>query len=194
MNWLGGLLIIAATLFTVFALTPLVDSFSFTNKKIARFGVFASLAIALGIAESFLPDFLLPGMKIGLPNLAILILLYLNGFFPALVVSLVRVVVVTLLRGSFLAMGGWMSLAGALASILAMAIIKKAFKSATPVGVSLIGSVFHVSAQIAVAVAYVGTAAILYYLPFMGLLAIVSGLAVGLVDARILKILSRIGN
>jgi heptaprenyl diphosphate synthase len=133
-------------------------------------------------------------MKIGLPNLAILILLYLNGFFPALVVSLVRVVVVSLLRGSFLAMGGWMSLAGALASILAMAIIKKAFKSATPVGVSLIGSVFHVSAQIAVAVAYIGSAAILYYLPFMGLLAIVSGLAVGLVDARILKILSRIGN
>ncbi|MCR5491938.1 MAG: Gx transporter family protein [Bacilli bacterium] len=141
--------------------------------------------------ESFLPDFLLPGMKIGLPNLVILLILYIDGFIPALTISLVRVVVVTLLRGSFLSMGGWMSFAGALASILIMALAKKLFRGASPVGVSLLGSCFHVAAQIFVAISYIGSASVLYYLPFMLLLAIGSGLAIGFLDGRIIAILRK---
>ena len=191
MNPIGGILIPVSLLFTVFIIGPMTKTQGMGARKIARFGMFAAMAIALGIVESLLPDFLLPGMKVGFPNLAIVLILYIDGFVPAIIISLVRVLLVTLLRGSFLSMGGWMSFAGALASILIMALAKRLFRGASPIGISLLGSGFHVAAQIGVALIYLQTSAILYYLPFMLLMSIGSGLAIGLLDDRILRIIAR---
>mgnify|MGYP002624780641 CR=1 FL=1 len=160
-------------------------------RKISRLGLYTAMAIALGIAESLIPDFLLPGMKIGLPNIVILILLYTDGFGAAFFVNLFRVFIVSLLRGNIFSMGGWMSLAGAFASLLGMGLTHFLLRRASPIGISLVGSFLHVSAQILVAWFYVENAAIVAYLPFMLLLAIGSGLLVGIIADRIMALEKR---
>ena len=67
--------------------------------KIAFLSIMLALAIVLGYAESFIPSWV-PGVKLGLANLVILILLYSCPFYEAFLVSLLRVFIVALLRGS----------------------------------------------------------------------------------------------
>ena len=189
MNLLGGLLLALASLATICLLVSSAPRKSLTTRQIARYGVYAALAIALGIVESFLPDFLLPGMKIGFANLAILVVLYAEGFLPALVISLVRVALIGMLRGNLLSMGGWMSFGGAFAAILAMLAIKALLKKASPISVSLAGAVAHVIAQMGICLIYIRNVELLLYLPLLLVSATVSGLFIGFIALRIIKIL-----
>ena len=66
--------------------------------KIAFLSIMLALAIVLGYAESFIPSWV-PGVKLGLANLVILILLYTCPFYEAYIVSLIRVFIIALLRG-----------------------------------------------------------------------------------------------
>ena len=156
-------------------------------RKMAIIGILTSLAIVLSIAESFIPSIGIPGVKLGLANIVILLVLYEIGILEAILINLLRVVVTGLVRGTFLSMGFLMSLTGAVLSLGIMILFYLLIKKFSIVGVSVIGSIFHVTGQICIAMIFLGTGYMVYYYPIIGVSAIITGVFVGLVAQVIIK-------
>ena len=156
-------------------------------QKMALLGVLTAAAIVIAILESFIPSIGIPGVKLGLANIVILIILYELGIVEAIIVNLLRVIVVGFVRGTFLGMGFVMSLTGAVLSLGIMILFHLLIKKFSIVGVSVIGSIFHVGGQILVAMIYLGTAYIVLYLPFLAISAIITGVFVGITAHLIIK-------
>ena len=186
--WAGGLIGLAAAVifFLVFVFAFREKTF-FTARKIVLLGLFLALAIALGMFESMIPDFLVPGFKLGLANIAIVLLLFGAGWKEALFVNVLRVILVSLLRGNFLTMGGWMSFAGMALSFIGMLLLHLLWKKASVIFVSVIGALLHDVGQIFVAFLYMENGGIFYYLPFMILLSLGTGVFAGVVAYTLLR-------
>ena len=137
-------------------------------------------AIIIGIIESFIPSVGIPGVKLGLVNIVILITLFELGVTEAIFVNLSRVFLVAILRGTILTMGFLMSLVGAVLSLAIMILFKIFVKKFSIVGVSVLGAIFHVIGQILIAWLFLGTPYILLYLPIITISAIVTGVLVGI--------------
>ena len=137
-------------------------------------------AIIIGIIESFIPSVGIPGVKLGLVNIVILITLFELGVTEAIFVNLSRVFLVAILRGTILTMGFLMSLVGAVLSLGIMILFKIFVKKFSIVGVSVLGAIFHVIGQILIAWLFLGTPYILLYLPIITISAIVTGVLVGI--------------
>ncbi len=158
----------------------------FNLHKMTLMAILLALAIALGIAESFIPSAWIPGLKPGFANIVICLVLYEFGIIEALLINVARVLVVALLRGSFLQMGFWMSFAGAMASLLVMVFGKYVLRMLTVVGVSTLGSIMHSFAQVAVGAIFMGSPAVFFYYPFMMLISLATGVLVGIAVDRIM--------
>lgn len=156
-------------------------------QKMALLGVLTAGAIVIAILESFIPSIGIPGVKMGLANIVILIILYELGIWEAIVVNLLRVLVVSLVRGTFLSMGFLMSLTGAVLSLGIMILFYLLIKKFSIIGVSVIGSIFHVTGQILIAMIFLGSAYIFLYLPVIALSAIITGVFVGIVAKLIIS-------
>ena len=156
-------------------------------QKMALLGVLTAGAIVIAILESFIPSIGIPGVKLGLANIVILIILYELGIVEAVIVNLLRVLVVGLVRGTFLGMGFFMSLTGAVFSLGIMILFYLLIKKFSVIGVSVIGSIFHVGGQILIAMIYLGTAYIVLYLPVLAISAIITGVFVGVIARLIIK-------
>ena len=156
-------------------------------QKIALLGVLLAATIVIAILESFIPSFTIPGIKLGFANIVILVTLYEVGILEAVFINLVRVIVVSLVRGSFLSMGFFMSLTGAFLSLGVMILLKLVIRKFSIVGVSVIGSIFHVTGQILIAMLYMNSAYVVFYLPFIGLAAVITGIIVGFVASAIIR-------
>ena len=107
-------------------------------QKMALLGVLTAAAIVIAILESFIPSVGIPGVKLGLANIVILIILYELGIWEAAVVNLLRVLVVSLVRGTFLSMGFLMSLTGCVLSLGIMILFYLLIKKFSIIGVSVI--------------------------------------------------------
>ena len=156
-------------------------------QKMALLGVLTAAAIVIAILESFIPSVGIPGVKLGLANIVILIILYELGIWEAAVVNLLRVLVVSLVRGTFLSMGFLMSLTGCVLSLGIMILFYLLIKKFSIIGVSVIGSLFHVLGQILIAMIFLGSAYISLYLPVIAISAIITGVFVGIVAKLIIK-------
>lgn len=152
-------------------------------KKTAILGAATAAAMILSYVESLF-SFGIPGLKIGLPNIFIVCILYMYGTASAATVSAVRCVLTALLFGSV--MSFWYSIAGAVLSLTVMAVLKKLDKFST-VGVSIAGGVSHNAAQIMVAIAVTGIKQIGYYLPVLIIGGTVAGAVIGIVAAAVTK-------
>ena len=156
-------------------------------QKMALLGILTAAAIVIAILESFIPSIGIPGVKLGLANIVILIILYELGIVEAVIVNVLRVIVVGLVRGTFLSMGFLMSLTGCALSLGIMIVFYVLIKKFSIIGVSVIGSVFHVTGQILIAMIFLGTAYIVLYLPIIAISAIITGVFVGVVAKLIIK-------
>ena len=156
-------------------------------QKLALLGVLTAGAIVIAILESFIPSVGIPGVKLGLANIVILIILYELGIVEAIVVNLLRVLVVGLVRGTFLSMGFLMSLTGAVFSLGIMILFYLLIRKFSIIGVSVIGSLFHIFGQILIALIFLGTPYIFLYLPIIALSAIITGVFVGISARLIIK-------
>lgn len=156
-------------------------------QKMALLGVLTASAIVIAILESFIPSIGIPGVKMGLANIVILIILYELGIWEALAINILRVLVVSLIRGTFLSMGFLMSLAGAILSFGIMVLFYLLIKKFSIIGVSVIGSVFHVTGQIIIAMIFLGSAYIFLYLPIIAISAIITGVFVGITAKLIIS-------
>ena len=139
----------------------------------------------LSYFESLIPPIIpVPGIKIGLPNLIIVFVLYKLGTKYAFIVSVLRVFLVSLLFGSVLTLA--YSMAGAVLSLLLMALFKK-LSIFSETGVSIIGGVSHNAAQIIVACIIMETAQIVYYLPALIVSGVITGAVIGIGGGLLIK-------
>ena len=155
--------------------------------KIALLGILTAATIVIAIAESFIPSIGIPGVKLGLANIMILITLYELGIWEAVLVNLFRVLVVGLARGTFLSMGFLMSLTGAVFSLAVMILFYLLIRKFSIIGVSVVGSLFHIIGQVVIAMIFLESAYILYYLPIISISAIITGVLVGISASLIIK-------
>ena len=155
------------------------------SKKVAFLGVISSFAIILSFVESLLPPLIpsVPGIKMGLPNIVIIFLLYKFSVKEAAAVSFIRLFSVVLLFGNAVTFA--YSVAGAALSLAAMWLLKKTNRF-SPVGVSIAGGVCHNIGQIIVAM-LIYTKAIVYYLPALAVSGTVAGIFVGIFGILLLK-------
>ena len=157
-------------------------------KKITRISLLLSLSIVLSIVESMIPIFngIVPGLKIGLANIAIMVSLYIYGIKEATFVSITRIFIVGLLRTGLFNITFLFSISGAIFSLIAMFTLKK-IKIFSIIGVSIIGSIAHTFGQIMVAFIFVKNGNIFYYLPILLLFAIPTGILIGYISKRIIS-------
>ena len=161
-----------------------------STKSIAFLGISASVALLLSYIEFLLPPLFaaVPGIKIGLPNVIIIFVLYAVGVKAAAGVSFVRLCVSSLLFGNPVMFA--YSAAGAVLSFLVMIILKKTDKLSA-VGVSVAGGVSHNMGQILVATLLLNTPQIAYYMIVLTVTGTVSGVFIGLCGAYLVKRLSK---
>lgn len=152
--------------------------------KVAQYGLIAALALVLSYLESLVPSLGVPGVKLGLPNIAIVFALYRLGWRDACIISLVRVFLVFLLFGN--GAGLAYSIAGAALSLALMTLLKKTGKFSS-VGVSVAGGVAHNGGQILVAMALLETSRLAWYLPVLWVSGTIAGVLVGIVSGGLVE-------
>ena len=141
--------------------------------------------MVLSYIESRIPAFVaIPGIKVGLANIAVIFSLYKFGIKEAITVSILRVFLVSMLFGSPVSL--IYSISGALLSLLAMIILKK-LTPLSEVAISVTGGVMHNVGQIAAASFMLSTNVVVYYLPFLLVSGTVAGIVVGIVSAILVK-------
>lgn len=155
------------------------------TRKLTTLAITVTLAMALSFLESQIPPLVaIPGVKLGLANVAVIFALYRFGVREAAAVSALRVFLVGLLFGSFVST--LYSIVGAILSFAVMLLLRR-FKIFSEVGVSVAGGVCHNIGQIAVACVLLETNVILYYLPFLLLSGTVAGVGVGALSALLIR-------
>jgi heptaprenyl diphosphate synthase len=158
---------------------------------VSQIGLLVALGLVLQIIEGTIPPILpLPGAKLGLANLATVIALVTLGPWEALAVNVLRCLLGGLLRGSFI--GLTLSLSAGTAATLVMAALYVLVPRALSIsGVSIAGAVTHNATQLGVAIWLVGFPGLRYYLPYLLLIAIPTGLFIGIVARRLALALGR---
>ncbi len=152
--------------------------------------MYITLAVALSAVETvILPTSVIPGVKLGFANLVVLVALYQFGPKEACFISLVRVIIVSLILGTFLTPTFLISIAGMSVSLLGLLTLFYT-KKFSVVGVSVIASVCHIIGQVTAVVILMNLNAIVSIAPFLIYIAIITGAVIGIVAKRILKIVS----
>ncbi len=155
-------------------------------RRYAMLGLVTAVALVLSYVEAILPPIwsAVPGIKIGLPNIIIIFILYKTGLKDAITVSAIRLFLVALLFGN--AMTLVYSVAGAALSLGLMTLCKKV-NLFSMVGVSIVGGVAHNLGQILVAMALFETSQIGYYMIVLAITGTIAGVFVGIAASIILK-------
>lgn len=154
------------------------------TKRLVLLAMLTAVAMILSYVESLLPSVGIPGVKMGLANIAVIFALFRFGWKEAAALSLVRVVLVGLLFGSVGAM--LYSLAGAVLSLAVMALLRRIDRFST-VGISVAGGVAHNAGQILMAMLILQTKQLLGYLPVLAVSGIAGGVLTGLAAALLIR-------
>lgn len=161
------------------------------TKTLVFLSLFTAVAMVLSYIEAILPPIwsAVPGIKIGLPNIVIVFLLYRMSVKSAAAVSLVRILLSALLFGNAVTL--LYSLAGAALSLAVMAILKKIDRFSM-IGVSVLGGVFHNLGQILMAMLILETAEIGYYMIILTVTGTIAGVLVGILGALLTRYMAKI--
>lgn len=153
--------------------------------KLIFLSVIVSVGLGLSVLESAIPlPIMIPGAKLGLSNMVVLVTLVVFGFKEGLTVSILKSSVLMLITGSISSF--IYSLSGSILSCIAMFIAYKFFsKIFSLIGVSIIGALFHNFAQVSVASLMMNNLRIYTYLPFLMLISLFTGYFVGLASIYI---------
>ena len=153
--------------------------------EIALLGVFLGYTLVISLIERMIPlGFSIPGIRLGLANVAILLALYLFPLSRTLLLILLKCLLAAIFGSSPAAL--FYSLGGSLLSFVAMTLLIKLLKEhISPLGVSVAGAAFHNIGQILVACLLLQTWAVLLYLPLLLLIGILTGAVIGILVYRL---------
>ena len=156
-------------------------------RRITELSMLLALSIILSIIESFVPTYV-PGVKLGLANIIILIMIYMYTIKDAFVLLILRVMIVSLLLGSFMSVTFFMSVSGGLFAIITMVILKSL--GFNVISTSISGAVMHGVGQILIAIILIAKESI-YYLPVIMILSIFTGIFTGFITLRFMRIMEK---
>ena len=150
-----------------------------------------AFAVATGYFERLIPPVIpaVPGIKLGLPNITVIILMYIKDYKTAFAVNIFRVII-----SGFLFTGIWgmiYGLSGALLSFVFMVILKKA-KVFGIVGISAAGGVFHNLGQICFGALLINNIKLFYYFPVLIIFGTITGIVIGYLSGLIINRLNKI--
>ena len=155
------------------------------TKKITTLSLLISVAMILSYIESLVPAFVaVPGVKLGLSNIATVFALYTLGFPAAIAVSLVRVCLSSLLFGNIPSL--IFSLSGAALALLSMVPLSRMNIFST-VGVSVVGAVCHNVGQVIAAAIVMKTLGVTYYIIPLLLSGTIAGVVIGIVSGILVE-------
>lgn len=145
-----------------------------------------AVSIVLSIVESMISVFFFafPGIKLGLANIATLVVIYTMGRKEGATVAILRIFLVGLIYSGLFTPSFWISLGGGLLALGAMLALKGSRLSIYTV--SVLASLMHMVGQIAIAIVIVRTTSLIYYLPYMMIISVPTGLLTGYLAKRII--------
>ena len=149
--------------------------------------MFLTLSLLLSILESMIPILggMIPGIKLGLANIILVVVLYMYGIKEVFAIALLRVLLMGILRTGIFSTTFFFSLFGTICSVSSMALAQKTKLSI--IGVSVIGSIFHSIGQIMIAMLLLHLPNLIYYLPWMILASVITGTIVGYLSKYMLE-------
>lgn len=154
------------------------------KKKVAFLGVFLALALIFSYIETWIPNvFGVPGIKLGLANIVIIILLFRFGTKEAYGISVARVILAGFMFGNLASI--LYGLAGAMLSLTVMLLLKKTGKFKV-ITVSAVGGICHNVGQLIVAILVLENYRISYYLPVLLISGLVTGILIGIVAQEVI--------
>jgi len=159
------------------------------SKKIAYLALLAALAIVLSLVENLVTagmDFMIPGVKLGLANLAVLLSMAWLGSGFALIIAFIKAGVTFLLSGSVTVL--FFSLAGSIVSAAVMILAYRLYGKISFVGISMIGGAVHNCVQMGVMILLSSTATWFYYFPVLILAGVISGAITGIVANVVIRV------
>jgi len=159
-------------------------------KEVAMLGIFVAYALVMSLIERMIPlSFSIPGMRLGLTNVVVLLALYLFPLPRALMLVILKCLLAAIFAGNPTAL--FYSLGGSLLSfIVMMALIRLLREHISPVGVSVTGAVFHNIGQILIACLLFRSWSVLLYLPLLLLIGVGTGAAIGILVLRLRPVLA----
>lgn len=159
----------------------------FTTKTLSFISLSLAVAILLQIIESFVDiPIPVPGVKLGLANIVALVVIFKIGSLEASIVNITRILLGSILRGTFGGPAFWLALAGGILATLVLVITYKS-KLFTMFGISVLCAAGHVIGQMIAIVIMFNTIGMLYYLPMLLIVGAISGLITGYVASLTLK-------
>ena len=158
-------------------------------KRIALFGIMVALAFTFSYLESLIPfNFGIPGVKLGLANLVVVVALYVMKPGEAFFIAIIRIFLAGLTFGNVYSLA--YSLCGGILSFIVMWLVKRTKLSV--IGVSMMGGICHNIGQITVAAVVMETVRIVYYLPVLIGAGLLTGLLLGVISNLIINRLEKI--
>ena len=155
------------------------------QKKIAYLGLITAVAVIFGYVESLIPFFAgVPGMKLGLANLAVLFVLEKYTWKEAALVSALRILIIGFMFGNLFSI--LYSMAGATLSLTVMTLLKKK-SDFSILGISVAGGVSHNIGQLIIAMMIAMSSSIIYYAPVLLISGVITGLLIGVLTREVLK-------
>ena len=153
------------------------------KNKIAYWGVFLALALVCSYVESLIPiSFGIPGVKLGLTNIVVILMLYTIGAKDAILISVLRIILAGFMFGN--AFSIIYSLAGGILSFVVMLLLKNTGKLKI-LSISTAGGISHNVGQLIVAALVVENYNILFYVPVLIIAGIITGFLIGLLAGEI---------
>lgn len=161
------------------------------SRRVGYVGLLVAIGLVLQIVESSLPPLLpIPGARLGLANLATVIALFFLGPAEALEVTVMRTLLGGLLRGSLVGMALGMS--GGLAAWAVMSALYLLYPTPFSItGISVAGAAAFNTAQLGMAVLLVNYSGLWYYLPYLLLVSVPTGIFIGVTARRLGQALVR---
>lgn len=160
---------------------------AFGANKLTQCAMLTALALIFSYIEFLVPISIgLPGIKLGIANIVIVVAIYKLGGAYGFVINIARILLSALLFGNMFS--AIYALCGGLVSLAIMLLLKKT-NLFSVVGVSMAGGVFHNVGQILMAIILVGSGKVLYYFPVLLLAGMATGIINGFIDTLILRAL-----
>lgn len=161
-----------------------------TTKRVAYCALLTALAMIFGYVEAMIPfGFGIPGVKLGLANIVIVLALYILPACQVFAIQLMRIVLVSFLFGNLSMM--LYSLAGGMLSLVVMLLLNRRDVFSIT-GVSIAGGVSHNIGQLIVAALVVQNLKIMFFFPIMIMAGLITGCLIGVLACRIKPVLDRL--
>lgn len=157
------------------------------TRKVVFLSLMISVSIVLSIVESSvsLLIFAFPGFKLGLANIATMVVVFTLGRKEGALVAIARILLVGLIYSGLFTPSFWISISGGLLALTVLLVLKGTKLSLMTI--SILSALMHMVGQIIAAMIVVNTSSLIYLLPIMILISIPTGLITGYLALRIIK-------